>query len=117
MGGILAAVDWLVDHQVLIAVLVLIALAAAGLAILASRGIAFVRTTRAGMLSLEQPVAGISDGLADAERRMEVIAAGQAELTVALDRVGAQAGELRVLLDQATRALGVIRSPFRYLGR
>ena len=109
--------DWLVDHQVLIAVLVLAGLAVAGLAMLATRAIGFVRATRAGMRTLEQPVAGINDGLADAERRMGVIVAAQDELTVALDRVGAHAGELRVLLDHVTRALGVIRAPFRYLGR
>ncbi len=109
--------DWLVDHQVLIAVLVLAALAAAGLAILAVRAIGLVRVARAGMRTLEQPVAGINDGLADAERRMGVIVAGQDELAVALDRVGAHAGELRVLLDHVTRALGVLRAPFRYLGR
>ena len=117
MGAILAAVDWLVDHQVLISVLVLAALAAAGLAVLALRALGFVRAARAGMRTVEQPVAGISDGLADAERRMGVIVAGQDELTVALDRVGTHAGELRVLLDHATRALGVLRAPFRYLGR
>lgn len=117
MNAILAAVDWLVDHQVLIAVFVLVALAMAGLAVIAVRGVQLVRTARSGMRTLEQPVAGINDGLAEAERRMGVITAGQEELTDALDQVGAHTGELRVLLDHVTRAFGVLRAPFRYLGR
>jgi hypothetical protein len=117
VAGILAAVDWLVDHQVLIAVFVLVALAVAGLTVLVVRGLELSRTARAGMSTLEQPVAAINDGLADAERRMDVIAAGQEELTVALDRVGVQTGELRIMLDHVARAFEVLRSPLRYLGR
>lgn len=117
MNAILAAVDWLVDHQVLIAVFVLVALAVAGLTVLVVRGRELRRTARAGMRTLEQPVAVINDGLADAERRMGVIAAGQEELNVELDRVAAHTGELRVMLDHVAEAFAVLRSPFRYLGR
>jgi len=106
-----------VDHQVLMAVFVLVALAVAGLTVLVVRGLELSRTARAGMHTLEQPVAGINDGLADAERRMDVIVAGQEELTVTLDRVGVEARELRVMLDHLGRAFEVLRSPFRYLGR
>jgi hypothetical protein len=114
---ILAGVDWLVDHQVLIAVLVLVALAVAGITVLVVRGLELSRTARAGLRTIEPPVAVINDGLADAERRMDVIAAGQVELNVALDRVGAQTDELRIMLDHVKYAFGVLRSPFRYLGR
>lgn len=116
-GGILAAVDWLVDHQVLIAVFVLVALAVAGITIAIVRGVRLARTARAGMRTIEPPVAVINDGLADAERRMAVIAAGQEELTLALDRVSAKTVELGIQLDHVKRAFAVLRSPFRYLGR
>lgn len=109
--------DWLVDNQVLIAVFVLVALAVAGLTVIVVRGLRLYRTAKAGMRTIEAPVSYINAGLADAERRMGVIAVDQEELTVALDRVSASTDELRFLLDHANRAFGVLRSPFRYLGR
>ena len=109
--------DWLVDHQVLIAACVLVALAVIGVTIIVVRGLRFVRTARAGMQTLEEPVAGINAGLADAERRMDVIAAGQVELNIALDRVSTQTGELRIMLDHVSQAFSILRAPLRYFGR
>ena len=117
MPGILAAVGWLEEHQVLVAGLLLIALVIVGAVVLTVRSLGLVRAARTARRQVDTPVQEISTGLADAERRVGTITAEQVELTEALDRVGAHANELRVLLGHAGRALAVLRAPFRYLGR
>jgi len=110
-------VSWLENHQVLAAALVLVALIVTGLAVLAVRTIRLVRTSRSQLRRVEQPMATISAGIEDAERRVGAITSEGEDLSAALDRVSAHTGELRVLVDHAGRALATLRAPFRYLGR
>ncbi len=109
--------EWVERHQVLLAVCVLAALTLVGVVVLAVRAFILNRVARSSMSRVDAPVREITTGLADAERRVGAIADGQAELTTAIDRVASHTGELRVLMDHAGRALAVLRSPFRYLGR
>ena len=117
MAAILPGVNWLDDHQVLLAGLVLVALALIGIAVLVTRAVGLVRTTRSAQKQVEPPVAAISAGLSAAERRVGAITEGQADLEQAIDRVGQHAGELRVLVDHAVRALAVLRGPLKYFGK
>ncbi len=116
-SGILAAVSWLEDHQTLTAVLVLVALVLAGLAVLAVRGLRLYRESKAQMRRVQQPVATLTSGIADAERRVGRITAGSDDLSASLERVGADTAELRVLVKHASEALRSLRAPLRYLGR
>ncbi len=109
--------SWVVDHQVLLAVLVLVVLCLIGLTVLIVRTIGLVRTARTGMDRVQGPVNVINTGLADAERRVATLAEGQGDLTGAIEKVSGQTGELKVLLQYASRSLNVIRAPFRYLGK
>lgn len=116
-NAILPGVNWLEEHQILLAGLLLILLTLIGLAFIAARTVTLMRTTKTARRAVEPPVAAISEGLADAERRVGVIADGQADLEQTIERVGARAGELRVLVDHAGRALSVLRAPFKYFGK
>jgi hypothetical protein len=110
-------VSWLGDHQVLVAGLVLVALVVIGLVALIVRAVGLYRTSQSQMRRVQEPMATISAGLTDAERRVGAITSESEDLSTALDRVAAHAGELRVLVDHAGRALSTLRAPFRYLGR
>jgi hypothetical protein len=110
-------VSWLADHQVFLAALVLIACIVIGLVVLITRTVGFVRTTKTGIDRVSAPIDGISAGLSDAERRAGTLTNRSGDVSDALEAVGAQTGELRVLLGHASRAIDVLRAPFRYLGR
>lgn len=109
--------SWLADNQVLLAVLVLVACIVIGLVVLIARTIGFVRTTKTGIDRVSGPIDGISAGLSDAERRAGALTTHSGDLTDTIETIGAQTGELRVLLGHASRAIDVLRAPFRYLGR
>lgn len=109
--------DWIADHQILLAGLALIALVVVGVVVLVARAVTLSRTARTAMRMVEEPVGEISAGLAEAERRVGVIAEGQADLMEAVERVEAKTGELRVLIDHAGRAYAVLRGPLRYFGK
>lgn len=109
--------DWIADHQVLIAGVILVVLVVVGLMILFRQALTLSRTAKEAQRRVEGPVAGISSGIADAERRVGMIADGQVELEQAIERVGARTDELRFLVDTAGRAIEVLRSPFRYVGK
>ena len=97
--------------------MVLVVLSLIGLTVLVLRSIRLYRTARTGMDRLQGPVDGINTGLADAEKRVGALTHGQGDLAGAIERVGAQTGELKLLLQYASRAINVIRAPFRYLGK
>jgi hypothetical protein len=110
-------VSWLTDNQVMLAVLVLVVCIVIGLAVLIARTIGFVRTTKTGIDRVSGPIDGISAGLSDAEQRVGALTTRSGDLTDTIETVGAQTSELRVLLSHASRAIDILRAPFRYLGR
>lgn len=108
---------WIERHAVLLSACVLVALVVAGLLVLALRGLALVRATKAAQRRLDQPVGDLRRGLADAERGVSGLNRHQGDLTDTLERVGTQTTELSRLLAIAGEALSVLRAPLRYLGK
>ncbi len=109
--------DWIREHQVLIAGIVAAALVLVALTFLVVRGLALWRGTKREIERTTREIATISRVAAETGARVENLSGRQEELSAAIEILSGRIGVLKVILGHATAALAIFRGPLRYLGR
>ena len=109
--------DWLRDHQVLIAGIVAAVLVVVGVIFLVVRGLALWRGTKREIERSTREIATISATAAETGARVENISGRQEEFSAAVEILSARIGVLKVVLGYLTAAIAIVRGPLRYLGR
>ena len=109
--------DWIDDHLIALAAIVLGVLIIVTAIVAVVRGLALWRKIKRSRGMVEPLVEPIQRESAQIERRMARITEAQAELDVRLQRLQIEVAEVKVLAAFGTAALATLRSPLRYLGR
>lgn len=110
------AVDWIDDHLIALAAIVLGVLIIVTAVVAVVRGLALWRRVKRSRGVVEPLVGPIQRESEQIERRMAQITAAQAELDISLQRLQIEVAEVKVLAAFGTAALATLRSPLRYLG-
>jgi hypothetical protein len=110
-------VDWIDDHLIVLAAIVLGVLIIVTATVTVVRGLALWRKVKRSRGVVEPLVEPIQRESAMIERRMARITAAQTELDIRLQRLQIEVAEVKVLAAFGTAALATLRSPLRYLGK
>jgi hypothetical protein len=109
-------VDWVADHIVVLAAIVLGVLVVLSLCVMVPRLLGLLRTVKASRRRVEERLTPIQAEAARIEDALARITTGQGELQAEVAVLQRRVAELKVLLSFGSAALETLRSPLRYLG-
>ncbi len=109
--------DFINDHLIVLAAGVLVLIVIVTAVVMAVRLRGLLRQTKAARRRLDQPMADIQSGTARTQRGIEYLQGLSAEEQAEIRLLQARLAELQVLAGHAGRAIAVLRTPLRYLGK